>query len=373
MTKAVFISKINSVYDDLPEERYHFPRQYLKRIEATAGDWIIYYEPRRNNGRQVYYATAQVKDIQQDAQSPSHYYALMDNYLEFENPVPFKIGDQYLETSLLNPDGSINPGLAQSAIHPITDAEYQLILQTGFAHILEPPQQDAGAGQPFYGFAEPEQEIFERPIVQTILNRPFRDQAFAEAVKVAYDKTCAMTGLRLINGGGRAEVQAAHIRPVASHGPDSVRNGIALCGTVHWMFDRGLISLNDDYEILKSKNGIPEAMDRLIRPESELLLPERPDLRPHPTFLQYHRKTFSRDKQESTELSGSALSHVDVKNHTGCRRAVRVHRNRLPDRRNLHPMSRSNGIRRTALYALQCHSWPPHRVDKRTPCRWRPP
>ncbi len=290
MTKAVFISKINSIYDDLPEERYHFPRQYLKRIEATIGDWIIYYEPRRNNGRQVYYATAQVRDVHEDPVKQGHFYAVMDNYLEFENPVPFKEGDQYYETSLLNPDGSINPGLAQSAVHQITDSEYQLILQTGFTHVLGKPQQEESSTTPLYGFAEPPQESFERPLVQTLLERPFRDQAFAEAVKSAYDKTCAMTGLRIINGGGRAEVEAAHIRPVASQGPDSVRNGMALCGTVHWMFDRGLISMNDEFEILKSREGIPEAMNRLLKPDGEALMPERPDLRPHPTFLRYHRE-----------------------------------------------------------------------------------
>ncbi len=285
MTKAVFISKINSIYDDLPEERYHFPRQYLKRIEATVGDWIIYYEPRRNGGRQIYYATAQIKNVRQDPAKSDHYYAEIDHYLEFENPVPFKEGGTYYETSLLNLDGTLNPGLSQSAVHQITDAEYQLILQTGFAHVLELETQAPGPG-----LSDNPQETFERPMVQTILNRPFRDQAFAEAVKTAYDKTCAMTGLRIINGGGRPEVQAAHIRPVAHQGPDSVRNGVALCGTVHWMFDRGLISLNDDYKILKVKSGIPEAMNRMLTPSGQLMLPDRQDLHPHPHFLQYHRE-----------------------------------------------------------------------------------
>jgi putative restriction endonuclease len=41
MAKAVLITKIGSIYDDLPEERYHFPRQYLGRMEACVGDWII--------------------------------------------------------------------------------------------------------------------------------------------------------------------------------------------------------------------------------------------------------------------------------------------------------------------------------------------
>lgn len=291
MTKAVFISKINSIYDDLPEERYHFPRQYLARIEATVGDWIIYYEPRRNGGRMVYYATAQVKDVRQDPAKPDHYYAEIDHYLEFENPVPFKEGDAYYQTSLLRPDGTLNPGRAQSAVHHITEAEYQLIMQTGFTHVLA-IQSDVEVGIQTNGpgLADNPQMPFERPMVQTILNRPFRDQAFAEAVKTAYDKTCAMTGLRIINGGGRAEVQAAHIRPVAHQGPDSVRNGVALCGTVHWMFDRGLISLNDDYKILKAKSGIPEAMDRMLAPNGQLMLPKRQDFHPHPHFLQYHRE-----------------------------------------------------------------------------------
>jgi putative restriction endonuclease len=44
VTKAVFTSKIEPSYDDLPEERYHFPRTYLRQVEAAVGDWIVYYE-----------------------------------------------------------------------------------------------------------------------------------------------------------------------------------------------------------------------------------------------------------------------------------------------------------------------------------------
>ena len=68
-----------------------------------------------------------------------------------------------------------------------------------------------------------------------------------------YGDRCAMSGIKLINGGGRSEAQAAHIRPVAQRGPDSVRNGIALSGTMHWMFDRGLVSIADDYKLLFAK------------------------------------------------------------------------------------------------------------------------
>ncbi|WP_336510476.1 HNH endonuclease [Agrobacterium tumefaciens] len=85
-------------------------------------------------------------------------------------------------------------------------------------------------------------------------------------------------------------MQAAHIRPVAHGGPDSVRNGMALSGTVHWMFDRGLISVDDDYSMLIASAGVPDTILRLMNPERRLLVPERPGERPHSQFLQYHRE-----------------------------------------------------------------------------------
>jgi putative restriction endonuclease len=45
----------------------------------------------------------------------------------------------------------------------------------------------------------------------------------------------------------------ANIPPVGANGPDTVQNGLALSGTVHWMFDRGLISLSDELDILVSR------------------------------------------------------------------------------------------------------------------------
>ena len=79
------------------------------------------------------------------------------------------------------------------------------------------------------------------PIIERLSRRPFRDRVFSTGIKRAYDNTCAISGLRIINGGGRAEAQAAHIQPVHANGPDSLRNGVALSSTFHWMFDRGLI------------------------------------------------------------------------------------------------------------------------------------
>lgn len=107
----------------------------------------------------------------------------------------------------------------------------------------------------------------------------------------AYSERCAISGLRLINGMGRAEVSAAHIRPVEANGPDIVNNGIALSGTVHWMFDRGLLGLADDLQILISRQANdPDGIRSLIN-NTGYALPTRHALeRPHPRYLQWHRE-----------------------------------------------------------------------------------
>jgi putative restriction endonuclease len=87
-------------------------------------------------------------------------------------------------------------------------------------------------------------------------------------------------------------VDAAHIRPVEQQGSDSVRNGLALSGTLHWMFDRGLISVAEDCEtILVSHNKVPaDVVNRLLPPDRRLLRPADPRAAPHPENLRWHRE-----------------------------------------------------------------------------------
>ncbi len=294
MSKAVFTTKAEPTYDDLPEFRYHFPRTYLRQVEAAVGDWIIYYEPRRpsrnpssRGGRQAYFAAARVGSIRPDAENPDHFYALVSDFLEFDRPVPFRDDDFYYEAGLRRADGGTSKGAFGRAVRVITDAEFDLILRAGFEALIAPAPV---VTLEFPGFAD-EPATFDRPIVERVASRPFRDAAFAGAVKSAYANTCAVTGLKILNGGGRSEVQAAHIRPISASGPDSVRNGLALCGTVHWMFDRGLLSLDDDYTILMAPDRVPEPVHQLVNPGGKLRLPARLELRPHPQFLQFHRET----------------------------------------------------------------------------------
>jgi len=54
------------------------------------------------------------------------------------------------------------------------------------------------------GFGENPQMPYEvdstdRRIVSQVLQRPFQDRAFSVAIKAAYQDTCGVTGLKLIN------------------------------------------------------------------------------------------------------------------------------------------------------------------------------
>lgn len=173
----------------------------------------------------------------------------------------------------------------------VTDLEYEEILRAGYAAILDSiaAPESGGVSPKITPTLAEEDAQFERPIVEHLLRRPFRDRAFATGVVSAHDKTCAVTGLRIINGGGKAEVQAAHIRSVEQGGSDSIRNGVALSGTAHWMLDRGLISIDDDYTVLLAEDRLPDAAKLLVRPDRKLLLPDREDIRPHKSHLKFHR------------------------------------------------------------------------------------
>lgn len=294
MAKGVFTTKVNPAYDDLPEVRYHFPKTYLNQARETVGDWIVYYEPRRedahaegNKGRKVYFATARVTRIEPDPRRKDHFYAYVDDYLEFTSPVSFRQDALYFESLLKKQDGSTNKGAFGRAVRILKEHEYQAILKAGFQGVA---QEDA-AHESELAVAEAIEE-YGRTDRRQIFERPFREISFTRTIQQVYDKTCAMTGLKLINGGGRCEIEAAHIKPVADFGPDSPRNGIALCRTVHWMFDRGILSLSDSGEILMAKGLVPEPVRRMINPDNRIILPAEPSQRPHPLFLRYHRETF---------------------------------------------------------------------------------
>ena len=291
---GVFIHRSDSIYDDNPSERYQFPRQYLRRVEACVGDWIIYYEPRKVAGTRGYFAAARVERVIADPNAANMYLALIQqgSYLDFASPVPFSGIDGLVERGVLNAHGQIS-GRAQAAVRHLSADDFNRIVAMGLKEdeLCLPRLDDP---PPTVGVQE-EQTPFEyveaRDRVRYLSSRVVRDRVFRRRVLHVYKERCAVSGLKLINGCGRAEVAAAHIQPVHANGPDSVNNGIALSGTVHWMFDRGLISLSDGFEILISRQANDQdGIRTLINTSGRALTPQQTAARPHPRFLQWHRE-----------------------------------------------------------------------------------
>ena len=177
MPKAVLTTKVDPSYDDLPEERYHFPRTYLNAARAALGDWIVYYEPRRSSarlsssgGRQSYFATARIVRVDGDPRRADHYYAYVEDYLEFDRPVPFREDGFFYESGLQKEDGSVNKGRFGRAVRLLDDAEYSLILAAGF--------ETGTAERERFGTREgvhPDPgrlELTDRPIIERLSRRP---------------------------------------------------------------------------------------------------------------------------------------------------------------------------------------------------------
>jgi putative restriction endonuclease len=290
---GVLVHRSDSIYADSPAEQYQFPSQYLGRIDNCVGDWIVYYEPTRVADPRGYFAVAKIQRVIPDAAAPGMYLALIEpgSYLDFAKPVPFNDATGPVERGVLNEQGRIS-GRAQSAVRPLSPEDFKHIVELGLAEDA-PLLPRLAAPQSLSGF-EDEQAPFvfdqQRERSNFNVSRIVRDRVFRSIVLRAYDQRCAITGKRFINGGGRAEVAAAHIRPVEHSGPDIVTNGIALSGTAHWMFDRGLISLSDDLQILVSRHANdPDGVRGFVNPTGHAIAPLRSSDRPHPHFLSWHR------------------------------------------------------------------------------------
>lgn len=293
MTKLVLMHKADSIYEDEPDVVYDFPRAYLKAASEAVGDWIVYYEPVKA-GPRGYFAVAKIDRVIPKPGAEGRFLAMIapGTFLPFDQNVPRLLEGRPMESALTEPDGTPKKGGAvQRAVRRLPEPDFARIVNLGLPQDLE--QIEATRYEPQGATLNEGAQLFRRPVLERLTRRPYRDVAFRRKVREAYDYRCAMSGLMLRNGGGRPEVQAAHIRPVEHQGSDSVRNGLALSGTLHWMFDRGLISVADDCQtILVSHNKVPsDVVTRLLPKNGKLVRPVEECNTPHPENLRWHRET----------------------------------------------------------------------------------
>jgi putative restriction endonuclease len=296
--KVVLDTRPGSGYLD-SADRYHFPGRYLKPALEALGQWVVLYEPRREGGRAAYVAAARLAEVTPDPERPGHHFARLVERLPFDAPVPLRGPLGYREAPLraVEDPKAVGRALQGRSIRPLSDDDFAQIVNAGLGETLAPanrrrldldPIRDPGLAALLDG------PVIAPRLERALASRIVRDAAFRLAVLGAYKDTCAATGMRIINGGGRAEAQAAHIVPVSEGGPDVVQNGIALSATVHWLFDRHLISIGEDWGLLVSHNRVPVELRGLMESHaSGIHLPRDRALWPDPRFVAHHRERFA--------------------------------------------------------------------------------
>ena len=222
----------DSGYDDVPWERYQFPKSYLERAREIEGGKVIYYEPGRN--ARTYFATARVKEIKPDKTAPGKFIAWIDtkSYKSFVNRVPYRVEGKLMEQSLADPDGQPNKGRRVWSIRPIPKTDFDRIYNYGMnSDNLILPRSDEFVKDHLYQEQEPFHGTQNRSKSTREVTKWDRDPKFRTKILRAYGRKCAFTSLNFENEKGHAEVEAAHIKPVPKGGPDTEENGIALTST----------------------------------------------------------------------------------------------------------------------------------------------
>ena len=119
----------------------------------------------------------------------------------------------------------------------------------------------------------------------------FNSTLFHDLVMHAYNYKCAITGKVIRYKEGKIDLynlEAAHIKPKAHQGTFLPCNGIALSRDMHFAFDKGFFTINDDYTIVVSE----KLKDTWLYKDyngKKIFVPSEPFYRPQSVFLQHHR------------------------------------------------------------------------------------
>lgn len=122
-----------------------------------------------------------------------------------------------------------------------------------------------------------EESVVRQRASELLIPERRRDPEFRIKVLRAYEFRCAMCGFDGRLDSTTVGLEAAHIRWWAEDGPDVTPNGLCLCAMHHQLFDRGVLGLSRDREVMVSALfiGRDSAAETMVTSLAgrELLLP----------------------------------------------------------------------------------------------------
>ena len=132
-----------------------------------------------------------------------------------------------------------------------------------------------------------DEEWYDRP--EYLVKGRLGQGAFRILVTDAYQRRCSITGERTL-----PVLEAAHIKPYASSGPNLVQNGLLLRSDLHKLFDIGYLTVTPDFRVEVS-SSIKEEYDNgkeyyAHHGERLLILPKSDEDKPSRQFLEWHNQ-----------------------------------------------------------------------------------
>lgn len=122
-----------------------------------------------------------------------------------------------------------------------------------------------------------------------------RGNAFKTEIPKIYNNTCCISGLRIDATVSVSMIDACHIIPFSESNDDTISNGIALCPNLHRAFDRGLITVANNYRVIVSGYFSESEMSPYqikIFNGKEIILPNNPKYYPSLENFADHRAKF---------------------------------------------------------------------------------
>ena len=129
-------------------------------------------------------------------------------------------------------------------------------------------------------------KMIEKTSTETLASL-FNAATFRDFVMAGYEHLCAITGT-VIRYESYINLEAAHIKPKSHGGLLLPNNGMALSRDLHWAFDKGFFTLNENLEVIVHPNTTSDFLrgfhGRKIR------LPSNPFFIPDLKNVKYHNE-----------------------------------------------------------------------------------
>lgn len=201
------------------------------------------------------------------------------------------------ELAVILNDAKSRHVLRQSVLETYFPGQVSVSLDSAGVHFEEISRQIVQEDPSIYAAAvkklkeelsgsEAGRELFQQEII-------VRGGAFQREVPKLYGYRCCASGLKIDATFNVSMIDACHIVPFAKSYNDTITNGIALCPNLHRAFDRGMITVDENFRVIVSERFV-ESEDSVYSIKQlagkPIVLPAEPRYHPLIQNFAWHRK-----------------------------------------------------------------------------------